>query len=189
MKKILIFTLLLFFGVAVIAQTDDDESYVYGDVSGSNKEDNSSKGKFDWSRMIVGGGMGATFGDLTYVEVSPTVGYFLTDQIIVGLGGTYIYFHDKRVDYKTNIYGGNLYTQYLFEDLPILVHAETALVNYQSFLKERRINSVAVLVGGGLKQQVGDRSYLSILMLWDLNETDDSFYPNPIIRAGIAIGL
>jgi hypothetical protein len=87
------------------------------------------------------------------------------------------------------MYGGNVFTQYMFNNLPVLAHAETALMNYYSFNRSARITTTAVLLGGGLKQDFGGRSYLSILILWDINETEDSFYPNPIIRAGIAIGL
>ncbi|MCB9361386.1 MAG: hypothetical protein H6588_08795 [Flavobacteriales bacterium] len=189
MIRIIVFILSLSFSTGVFAQVDDD-AYVYGDDRGSSKDDaKKSDGKFDWSRVTVGGGLGATFGDITYFELAPTVGYYLTDNVLVGLGGTYIYYANNVYDYKTNMYGGNVFTQYMFNGLPVLAHAETALMNYYSFNREARITTTAVLLGGGLKQDFGGRSYLSILVLWDINETEDSFYPNPIIRAGIAIGL
>lgn len=188
MKKFaLIFALC--FPLFIFAQADED-SYVYGDTPKAKKDDESSKGKFDWKRVTVGGGLGATFGDLTYFEISPTVGYYLTDNILAGIGGTYIYYSDNVYKYKTNIYGGSIFTQYLFKDIPILAHAETNLMNYFSYNRQERINAVGVFLGGGLKQQMGGgRSYISILVLWDINETQDSFYPNPIIRGGISIGL
>lgn len=186
MKKVLLLFCLLA-SVVSYAQTDED-AYVYGDDN-SSSQNTSSNGKFDWKRLTVGGGLGATFGDITYIEVSPTVGYYFTDNILAGIGGTYIYYSDNVYKYKTNMYGGNVFTQYFFNDLPVLAHAETALMNYYSFAKEKRITSTAVLLGGGLRQQFGGRSYLSILVLWDINQTEDSFYPNPIIRAGVAIGL
>lgn len=186
MNRILVF-LFLFLSIASFAQTDED-AYVYGD-NNSSSQNNTSNGKFDWSRLTVGGGLGATFGDITYFEISPTVGYYFTDNILAGVGGTYIYYSDNVYNYKTNMYGGNVFTQYFFNDLPVLAHAETALMNYYSFSREKRITSTAVLLGGGLRQDFGGRSFLSILVLWDINQTEDSFYPNPIIRAGVAIGL
>jgi len=187
--RLVTFLILITVSFSGYSQTDED-AYVYGDnSSSSNSSSNSSKGKFSWDRVTVGGGLGATFGDITYFEISPTVGYYLTDNILAGIGGTYIYFSDNIRDYSTNMYGGNIFTQYLFNDLPVLAHAETALMNYYSFNREKRITATAVLLGGGLKQSFGGRSYLSILVLWDINETEDSFYPNPIIRAGVAIGL
>ncbi len=187
MKKIALI-LVLCIPLMMFAQADED-SYVYGDTPEVKKDDESSKGKFDWKRVNIGGGIGATFGDLTYFEISPTVGYYLTDNILAGIGGTYIYYSDNVNKYKTNIYGGSIFTQYLFKDIPILAHAETNLMNYFSYNRQERINAVGVFLGGGLKQQMGGRSYLSILVLWDINETQDSFYPNPIIRGGISIGL
>lgn len=167
----------------------DEDSYVYGDTEKAQTK-TAATGKFDWDRVTVGGGLGATFGDLTYFEISPTVGYYITDNILAGFGGTYIYYSDNVNKYKTNIYGGTIFTEYLFKDLPILAHAETNLMNYFSWNRQARINAVGVFLGGGLKQRLGDgRSYLSILVLWDVNETQDSFYPSPIIRGGISIGL
>jgi len=188
MIRYLALILGLTFSVVALGQTDED-AYVYGDDRGSSKTDKVSTGKFDWDRVTVGGGLGATIGDITYFEIAPTFGYYLTDNILVGMGGTYIYYSNNIYNYKTNMYGANVFTQYLFNNMPVLAHAETALMNYESFTREKRITTTAVLLGGGLKQDFGGRSYLSILILWDINETEDSFYPNPIIRAGIAIGL
>jgi hypothetical protein len=189
MIRILTLVFALTLSVTVFSQVSDD-AYVYGDDRGSSKNDSkSSNGKFDWERVTLGGGLGATFGDITYFEIAPTVGYYLTDNVLVGMGGTYIYYSNNIYEYKTNMYGGNVFTQYMFNNLPVLAHGETALMNYYSFNRESRITTTAVLLGGGLKQDFGGRSYLSILVLWDINETEDSFYPNPIIRAGIAIGL
>ncbi|MBI2281746.1 MAG: hypothetical protein HYU68_13810 [Bacteroidetes bacterium] len=181
--------LLLFISPIIGFSQADEDSYVYGDTP-ETKPDSEKSGKFDWDRVTVGGGLGATFGDLTYFEIAPAVGYYITDNILAGVGGTYIYYSDNVYKYKTNIYGGTIFTEYLFKDLPILAHAETNLMNYFSRNRQARINAVGVFLGGGLKQQLGDgRSYLSILVLWDINETQDSFYPNPIIRGGISIGL
>lgn len=186
MKKIL-FIFCLIFSVSLFAQTDED-AYVYGDET-SSTDNTSSNGKFDWKRVTVGGGLGASFGNITYFEISPTVGYYLTDNFLAGIGGTYIYYSDNIYKYKTNMYGGNVFTQYKIKDLPILAHAETALMNYYSFNKERRVTTTAVLLGGGLRQDFGQRSYMAILVLWDINQNEDSFYPNPVIRAGIAFAL
>ena len=74
--------------------------------------------------------------------------------------------------------------------MPFLAHAEIELINIQ-WTPEERKNIVNPYIGGGLKQMFGGRSYLYILVLWNLNETKESFVfqPNPVIRGGIAIGL
>ena len=51
--------------------------------------------KFDPSKLVVGGIMGASFGNVTYFEIAPTVGYLLSDNYLIGLSGKYIYFEDR----------------------------------------------------------------------------------------------
>lgn len=40
------------------------------------------------------------------------------------------------------------------------------------------------LVGGGIKQAIGRRSSIYMLMMWNLNETTNSPYSNPIFKIG-----
>jgi len=44
------------------------------------------------SRWLIGGGIGAQFGTITLVEVSPTIAYRVTDRFIPGIGLTYQYY-------------------------------------------------------------------------------------------------
>ena len=47
----------------------------------------------------------------------------------------------------------------------------------------------SVLVGGGYRQPIGEYSSINLMLLYNINETIDSPYKNPIIRMGFDIGL
>jgi hypothetical protein len=144
------------------------------------------------SRLVYGGGVGLQFGDITLIQVAPNIGYKITDEWVSGIGLRYIYLEDRRFNYKTDIYGGSVYSQYYFLE-QFLAHAEIEVLNLDAYHEvERRLqrtNVTSVLVGGGLKMHAGGNTYFTILGLWNLNETPLSPYTNPIIRVGLAIGL
>lgn len=187
---LLILTLLL--TNFLLAQ--DEDSYVYGDTETELKKDtkNGVGGGIDWSRVSVGGGLGMTFGTVTYIEIAPTVSYFVTDHFLYGVGLNYMYYEDKNVRFETHSFGGKVFSQYLLDILPVLAHVEAEVINADSYSHPgERVNVVNLYVGGGLSQRMGDRSYLYILMLWNLNDYNDSVLtqPNPIMRIGIGVGI
>lgn len=188
MKKFVFFILVTCFSSFLFAQEDDN--YVFGDTD-RNPAPRINNSGFDWSKVTVGGGLGLTFGTITYIEIAPILGYYLTDNILAGVGVNYIYYENANFNYKTSIYGGRVFGQYLFNDLPLLAHVETELINIDLFGNNERVNITNVYVGGGFKQRLGGASYLFVLGLWNLNETRESFFiqPNPTIRIGVSIGL
>jgi hypothetical protein len=44
-------------------------------------------------------------------------------------------------------------------------------------------------VGGGYNQRIGGNTAMYIMILWNLNDTPNSPYVNPIIRVGFSAGL
>lgn len=184
---LIILTLL----ISTLGFAQEEDAYVFGDNTSNNSTSASSGGGgFDWDRVTIGGGLGMTFGSITYIEVSPTFGYYLTDNILAGIGGNYTYYSEKATNFNTSLYGGRIFGEYVFENIPFLAHAEIELINIESYDNER-INIINPYIGGGLKQSFGGHSYLYILVLWNLNETKESFLlqPNPVIRGGISIGM
>jgi len=167
----------------------EEDVYVSGDANKITTPTLSEQG-FNWSRVTLGGGLGLTFGTITLIEIAPTVGYYLTDNVLAGAGVNYIYYEDKTINFNTSIYGARVFGEYLFDNLPFLAHVETELINIEGS-RRNRMNIVNLYVGGGLKQQIGKTSYFYLLALWNLNETKESYYlqPNPTIRLGVAIGL
>ena len=183
--KLILIIVSVFFASIAFSQ---DDTYVYGDVGVT--QNNTTPQGFSWDRVTIGGNIGAIFGNITLIEVTPQIGYFLTENIMVGVGANYMYYEEKAANFSTSIYGGRVFGQYVFSELPFIAHVEGELINVPNH-NFTRLNIYNFYVGGGLKQQLGDNSFFFILGLWNLNETKNSFFiqPNPVIRIGIAVGL
>lgn len=118
-------------------------------------------------------------------------------------------------DRSINIIGGRLFSRYyfsnLFEGLGLLsglfAHAEyeylTYNVNYKVDPNGKYVDVYGIpystgnehlqvpgfLIGGGLNQSIGGRAYGSILILYNLNETNNTPYSNPVFRIGFGFGI
>lgn len=51
--------------------------------------------KFDPSRLVLGGNIGATFGDFTFIRFAPQVGYRFSDMVVAGAGINFTYSSQK----------------------------------------------------------------------------------------------
>ncbi len=148
-----------------------------------------------------------SFGTLTYVDIAPLVGYHLTDRLAVGLGPHYIYQSRKATpyfpySYKTHVYGGKAFARFslirnaeqflplnLFNEL--FIHAEYEGLSLEkayyyapAYPEEGRFLYQGFLVGGGITQRLGLYNSLSIMILWNLNDSSRSPYSNPVFRIG-----
>lgn len=188
MMKQLLFIVAIFCSVSLLAQGDD--SYVYGDrgsSSGSSSSDWGFFDPFDFQRLTIGGGLGLQVGTITLIEISPTIGYYMTRNVLFGVGGNYTYYSQRN--FNTSWYGGRVFAEYFFQDFPLFAHVESELMNVAG--DNERVNILNLYVGGGFRQQLGGNSFAYLLGLWNLNESPESFVtqPNPVIRAGVAIGF
>lgn len=195
-KQRLFLLLILLSGILIIQNS-----------ASAQQESGATKSNFK-DRLIVGGGIGLQFGDLTLIDLSPTVGYRVTDKLEAGVGITYKYFRIKnyfydyttgtKYDLKTNIYGGSLYARYaLIENLFVHIEYERLLYNYTDIYfvsgnatkskAEATINSF--FIGGGYRQRISGRSYFYVMGLWNLIDDPLSPYSNPILRMGVGLGL
>jgi hypothetical protein len=104
-------------------------------------------------RISIGGALGLSFGsNSVLVEVSPMIGYSLTDNFVVGLGLTYKYYQyndffqstsdlSSFSDLKNNIYGGSVFARYFLTGIgvPIIenmfLHAEVEPLIFTSDFK------------------------------------------------------
>jgi hypothetical protein len=120
---------------------------------------------WSWRRMLVGGSLGASFGSVIFVEVSPTVAYHITPMLRLGGGMTYRYVNDTRnffpfQAYKANVWGGRAFVQHdLFYGVFLHGEYEYLRANYLSegtSPEEYRFPSV--LVGGGYAMPLGGRA-------------------------------
>ena len=149
-----------------------------------------AKSKKDfWQKVYFGGNMGLQFGTVTFLDISPLAGYKITEKLSAGVGITYQYFSVKAYHYATERYGGRVFGRFNITE-NLFAYTEYELLNIGiGGTPEKRINIANVFVGGGYSQPLGAKSSLNVLVLWNINESVYSPYQNPIIRAGINIGL
>jgi hypothetical protein len=183
-------TLLIFLAVAVFAQ----------DTAPSQPKAKVKTSVLD--RFAIGGYLGVQFGTVTDVDISPVVTYRVLDPLYVGVGFTYIYYNDKRYipDYSTNSIGGKFYVRYfLWHDLFAQAEYDPINLSYYDYYYDNTgllvrgtkhklwVNDM--LIGAGYRQWLGQKSYATIMVFYNVNETNYSPYRNPIIRIGFGFGL
>ncbi|PWJ43377.1 hypothetical protein [Sediminitomix flava] len=139
-------------------------------------------------RIFFGGNVGLSFGDITAIEVSPLVGYQITENLTGGVGITYIYYDNKVFNYSTHTYGGRLFARYYYqlkEGVRLFPQVEYQMLKY-----EIRDNTTgieypnqwreAAYVGAGYSQRVGERSAVNIIGLYNLlYDEQTSLYNSP----------
>ncbi|HAE14443.1 MAG TPA: hypothetical protein DCG24_09425 [Bacteroidetes bacterium] len=145
------------------------------------------------SRFVYGGFMAAGFGNYTTINLSPVVGYRVTDKFTPGIGFTWQYAQYKDADnmvynpfadYKFNTLGGRVFMQYSIL-YGVFAHAEYEQLWYNfEFLESPylQINDQqpGLFLGGGYRFGAGNSAGLQILALWNaLWDTDNLIYPNP----------
>ncbi len=184
-------------GFSVLAQAQ------FRDVNRSNRasklEDKfGTEGKFDWSRLYVGGQFGGSLLNGRFVGVaSPEVGYYVKENLLFAAGPTFEFF-GTDLD-RVNFFGGHVFGRYnVFKGL--FAHAEYESVVYKlngsridprTNEKGRPINGL--YAGAGL--QIGN--FVSAMILYNFLQNDDDLFQrysnplglgfnNPIIR--IAFG-
>lgn len=147
-------------------------------------------------KIFFGGGFGLQFGNATLIDISPIIGYKVFPRLGMGLGTSYKYYRIKNYygndnHLTVNVGGGSLFARYLILD-NIFAHAEYEKLIYKTktFTSGTDIQVYSsALVGGGYRQMIGDRVSTNFMILWNLNDTPDSPYTNPIIRVGFNVGL
>ena len=148
-------------------------------------------------RWFAGGNLGLQIGTVTLIDVSPLVGYMLTPKLAVGVGATYKYYHirnyfydpalNRYENFKSHIFGGSSFGRY-FITPNIFAHTEYEYLRYNNQVFGN-INFHSYFIGAGYRQFFSAGSAAEIMILWNLNETHNSPYSNPVIRMGFSIGF
>lgn len=133
-----------------------------------------------WDRVNYGGNLQLSFGAVTYIEVSPRIGYRITEDLTSGVGLNYIYiryaqnfFYNGSPSTSLSIYGGNVFSTYKLPiGFPIALHGEFEALRYDVF--EPSTNQFepqwvpALRLGGGYFQPIGRGGGVFILGLYDV---------------------
>lgn len=166
--------------------------------------DSSAKG-FDRSRLFVGGNLGLSFGDFTYINVSPLIGYRFSDLFAAGVQintqyeSAKYYDADNRLDRKDRytLLGAGIFGR-VYPIPQLFIHLQPE----ENFLRGKekfydgtpeakyRTHVTSMLVGGGYAMPISGASEFSVMILYDiLQETNSPYGNQPIFRAGVNIGL
>ncbi|MBL4707238.1 MAG: hypothetical protein JKY48_02200 [Flavobacteriales bacterium] len=194
-KQLIIAFILFSFATASFGQAREDKR---------RPSATKTKKKFDGFKLedvVIGGNFGAQFGSTTLINLSPNVGYKFSENWLLGVSATYIYYREEFIrlstprttfSINTNIYGGGPFTQYYFLE-NFIAHLQYEYLNREAFtnvgIKIDRVGFNSVLIGGGYRSAIGANSFANILLLYNLNETADSPYRNPILRISFGFGL
>ncbi len=150
-------------------------------------------------RIFYGGNLGLRFGDYTNISINPHIGYRVSNRISAGIGGNYIYVKSSFFNYEFSLWGGNVFASYtLFKNIDelipfltpnssVLIFGEYNVMNVEDYFKNHHQHiemkwMVSPLLGLAYQTQMGRRSYVLISVLFNLNESRHSVYPNPVLR-------
>ena len=132
-----------------------------------------AKGK----RFYFGGGIGLGFGTVDFVDVSPLVGYRVTQEFSVGARVTWRYRSDYRIAQ------------------PLYLQAEYEYLSYEFVRSDGtsdRDEFDSVFGGFGFVQPMGGRSSFFVTALYNFSFSSDDRgpYSDPwVVRAGVAFGF
>lgn len=172
MKKTALIILFLFISIISFSQIDYYEHP-------ENKPDTSVL----FRKFVYGGSLGIGFGNYTRIAFSPKIAYPITNWFTAGVGADFLYYNTNT--FKSFMYGVNGFVELTAFNF-LTAHAEYALLNVESFSyylsNYNQPWNTAIYVGGGYKQRISDRSYITYLILWDLNYSGLTPYPNPDFR-------
>lgn len=193
-KSIVFIIALLVCSFSLLAQVEEPVQ------TEGRKKPVEEKPKFS-ERLVFGGDIGLSVGTYTYINVSPAIGYRLTDRLIAGLGPIYIYENYKDYHLESSMYGGKVITSFTvlrgtdinpnFQIGNLILHLENEVINVKPLMFDQfgpiygsRLWIDNFLIGGGLSQPVGSKFNVSVLILWDVTNNPYSPYSNPIFKIG-----
>lgn len=185
MKKTLsLLSLLLLFCFAGFAQIDEQETSNSGSLINPSKKNDV---RYDISdKVMLGGNMSLTFGSMSMVEVSPLIGYNLSPRVTLGASLTYMYFSYKSdlYSYSAQNFGGGLFGKIrIYKDFHLQIEPELLNIKYVDYNgQEKRKWVFNALAGVTFRSRLGERFAVDYSILWNLNQTQDSPYDNPVIK-------
>jgi len=198
--RVVLFSLISVSVSSLFSQTQPIESDEQSSSVFEGNTDNSDNERKTWKdRIVVGGSLGAQFGNSTYVEVSPIVGYKVTDMFTAGIGFSYQYYKvNYNVitidDYSMSVYGPRVFLQH---DIiyGFFAHAEYEMMKYnfkyEDPLYDAYSGQVPALFGGlGYNYAIGDKAKFQFMALYDFLNGPNSLYYSPwVIRMGFSTGF
>ena len=178
-KILVIFLIIGSFGNNLFSQTPDEKNFELSD------------------RIFFGGDFALMFGTLNYIEISPRIGYRLSDELSAGVGVIYKHISSRNyystVSFSTSIFGGNMFANYMITE-NIYPHIEFEVLSLErkyfdyigGFPENGRYFYESLFVGAGYKYPIGANTFITTTFLYNLNHTSNSPYDSPYVwRVGV----
>lgn len=164
----------------------------YDDKPPKENKSNLSEKPFN-ERIFWGtGGAFSVFNRFLYLDISPFVGYKLTERLGAGFGARYSLLRDLDFQENYSNYGGSIFARYKLIPQAFL-HAELEALQAYDFNRFSpnyggRAMAYMGFVGAGYMSGAGGLSF-NILLLYDLIDHSNSPYQNAYIfgSAGMPI--
>lgn len=166
------------------------------------------KNGFKLDNLMIGGGLGVGISSAGgQLSIAPMVGYRFNKHLQAALRASYWYTWSKFRDPsgRTHKVDDNIYTASLLGRVVlakgIFIHIEPEYMNRGSFNDNhwvntggssyrlpdtKRVDVVNFYVGPGFYQGFSGNKGMFVQLLWNLNQTSDSFYSNPYLQVGVA---
>ena len=153
-------------------QKKDTTVYVSSTQKGSDKKER--KSGFDTEKLVPGGNFALSFGNPYYIDVSPSLGYMVTDGLLLGLGASYIAQggSTNNFTYSFNYYGGRILArQKLFESFYANAEIDFLNVQYITGIGNETLRKwlFSPLVGASYVMPFGKRGGVQATLLYNLN--------------------
>ena len=165
-------------------------------VSGLSQDDRDDEPRKSFKdRLFLGGNFGLSFGTTTNINVSPLLGYRVSERYSVGAGVVFNYYKFKAptFEYSTSIYGPQLFNRFLITET-IFAQAEYQYLNAEvvdPFTYElNRAWANILYLGGGIRQGLGGNGFLVGTLMYDVVGDRNSPYASRWMpRVGVVFGL
>jgi len=194
---------LYFIALLLIYGNFINTSLIYSQEKKPDKKDEPQK-KSIGSNFVFGGNIGLQIGTVTFIDISPNLGYFIKPNLIAGIGTTYQFYHQSyyNAKFSSSIYGGRIFCEYIIiqnikkvlpvkSNFAVFSHLEYEALNLDHDLTNPQISNKVnrfwlhgILIGGGIRQPIGKYSSFDIAILININANSRTPYENPLIRIG-----
>lgn len=145
--------------------------------------------------LFWGGYINLSLGSYKVIGIEPMLGYRVTPKFSTGVKVRYDYIRDERyaTTYTTSTYGGSIFARY-YVTPRFYAQIEPAMYNYEFFYiggGSEREWVPYLLMGGGIKQPINDRTWLNFQILFDVLQDNKSPYDDwtPFFSIGVGVGL
>jgi hypothetical protein len=183
-QLIIILTLIFSFSQNVNSQTDS----VYTGTRNAEQKKTKARKNSDWKKKLTyGGNFQAQFGTVTFIYLSPTIGYTPFKNFNFGVGFIYNYMsadYGQYGKFSQSIYGGHSYARYFVTPNIFLQAQYDKLLQPDYYNINNRNSKVWVdyaMLGAGYSQPLGDNFSFYTSLMYNLTYQRLSIYPSPYV--------